>query len=193
MSVSQAESILNVMPEVFLAESLDANGADVVEADQIDLVLACAGEDDWAVLTLVGDEDWDRLAGHLGGTAERSVLVEKVRAWAAGVMPREVMNALQGSGLAAGAMVRPQEYRGDPQLQARGFIVELDQPGLDAPLPVENAPCGSLRMLDPELVPAPFMFAHTRQVAHDLLGLNDTTIDHHITTGTLEVPAPAEA
>jgi crotonobetainyl-CoA:carnitine CoA-transferase CaiB-like acyl-CoA transferase len=189
VSVSQAESILNVLPEMFLAQSLATNGATLTDPDHTDLVLRCAEEDNWTVLTLTGDTDWEHLAAHLNSNhdTDREQLVAQLRDWAADRTHHQVMTTLQGAGLAAGAMVRPQEYRNDPQLQAREFIVELDQPGLPAPLPVENSPCHSRHMPDPELIPAPFMFAHTHEIAHDVLGLDEATITQLTTTGALEI------
>ena len=194
VSVSQAESILNIMPEVFLAASLTAQGSVVHwSEDQRDVVLACAGHDEWAVLTLHDSQGWAALSEFLVATGAldehggRDGLILTLREWAAELSPNEVMNRLQAAGLAAGAMIRPNEFARDPHLLTRNFIVQLEQPGLDAPLPVENAPCASMRIPDPELAPAPFMFTHTRDIAHDLLNLDGDEIEALVADGVLEV------
>jgi crotonobetainyl-CoA:carnitine CoA-transferase CaiB-like acyl-CoA transferase len=137
---------------------------------KVDLVISCAGDDNWCrdVVRRRGLADPENFLCDSGAdtrSAGRDGLEAALRARAADVAPQRVMFELQGAGLAAGAMLRPLDYRLDPQFLARRFAVELDQPGLSDPLLVENAPCLSQRMPAPELASAPYMFEHTRQVA----------------------------
>lgn len=190
VSVSQAEVILNSMPEVFLAQSLP----DAVPGDERDLVVACGSADDWVALTLTGADDRARLAGLLGlDTGATDELLEAgVRGWAAPMDARAVMTGLQEAGIAAGSMTRVAEMPTEPQLVARDFVRLLDQPGLAEPLPVENAPCGSRHLLDPALDPAPSMFQHTRAVAETVLGLAPDIVQSLVDDGVLEVCAETD-
>ena len=190
VSVSQAETIINSIPEFFLAESLNSE-----PVNQVDILLACAGDDQWCAVTVFDEVDWARVVEYLGlnGDSDQHLVLDQLRTWAAALPPMEVMDRLQQIGVAAGAMIRPSEYHNDPQLTARQFTAKLNQPGLAEQLLVENAPCHSVQMPDPELVPAPFMFAHTRQVAREVLGLNDARIDELIAAGALETNPTLDA
>lgn len=204
-SISQAEAILMSLSEYFLAESLEpghlSKSLSVDESEiQTDLVLSCAGDDEWCVVTLNGHQDWltlakalDRWSDHAREAVTTDRLERAVREWAKSLPPTEVMEKLQFAGVAAGAMVRPTQYVSDPQLASRSFIQTLVQPGLDEALPTEGSPVRSLGMLPPKLVGAPLMCEHTRQVVRDWIDLSDIEIDQFISSGALEINKELEA
>lgn len=154
-------------------------------------MVRCAGDDQWCAVTL-GDGDQNRLREFLG--ADRSgpdELIEALADWSATRSAAEVMNRLQDAGIAAGAMVRPMELRGDPQLTATGYIATADQPGLDAPLPVDARLAGGDGLPAAHLRPAPRRFGHTREVLSDLLDLDDATVEALVADGAAEADPDA--
>lgn len=205
VSVSQAEIFLNGNAEHFLHESL-LPGSFIARGNRSDDrvpegVYPCAGDDQWCVISVCDDDQWRRLAkvmGHeellddatlatLAGRRQRRDEVDGwVEAFSRRHEPRELTRLLQAAGVPAGFMLRLNEYRDDPQFQAREFIRTLEHPGLPFPLPTENRIVASLHMRDPELRAAPYQAEHTREIAARLLGLSDEQIDELIASGDLE-------
>ena len=151
----------------------------------------CAGSDNWIVVAVSNDAMWPKLADLLGRAdwgsdpklktsagrrAIESEIEVAVSAWTAARDPDVAMQALQAAGIAAGVARLPIELLQDPQLQARGFIQEVDrafigrhpQPSMpfretDAPFAVRSAP--------------PTLGQHNREILGGLLGLSDAEID----------------
>lgn len=213
VSVSQAETFLTANSEHFLRESLQPGTfvprGNVSENTAPDGVFPCAGEDQWAVVSVRDDADWGRLLGAIGredlradgtlataaGRLERRAEVDAALSdWTRRHTPHEVTRILQAAGVPAGFMRRLHEYEDDPHLQARGFFRTLVQPGLPAPILMENGPVKALNLPDPDLRPAPFLAQHTREVAARLLGLSPEQIEESIAAGDLEeTPRPKTA
>jgi crotonobetainyl-CoA:carnitine CoA-transferase CaiB-like acyl-CoA transferase len=78
------------------------------------------------------------------------------------------------------------------QFLARGFRVEIEQPGNLVPKLVLDGPgfYGS-GMLPPVVTAAPLVGEHTREICRDLLGMADDDIERLIHAGALEVTPPA--
>lgn len=204
-SVSQAEVFLNGNPEHYLRESLEPGSfialGNATEFNVPESVFPCAGDDEWCVIAVRDDADWQRLIAVMGRAdlgmdaalatmagriARRDEVNALVTAWTSGLTPREVTQLLQTAGVPAGYVQRLSEYRTDPQFTARGFIRTLEHPGLPEPLPTENRPAVSLHMPDPELRPAPYQAEHTYEIAARLLGLSAAEIEALIASGDLE-------
>ena len=95
------------------------------------------------------------------------------------------MDLLQRAGVPCGAMLTGTDMLDDPHLEARGWTLELDQPGV-GPMKFEGPAWFSDAMLGPYTAPAPGLGEHTRTIARELLGLDDERIDHLIEAGILE-------
>jgi len=205
VSVSQAETILGQFADLFAAESL-APGAmaatgDTGPGDAPRGLYPCAGDDEWCVVDIRGDEDFGRLCGLLGRAdlagdpglagaagrvARRAVVDAAVGEWTRRHPPRTAMQLLQQAGVPAGMMQRVTDYPDDPHLQARRFFRRMEQPGLGGLIPTENGPARFRRVADPDIRPAPFPGQHTRELAARLLGLNGPEIDDLVAAGVLE-------
>jgi len=207
VSVSQAESFLAAMSHEFLRESvqkgsLDARG-NVAEFGAPDGVFPCAGSDEWCVVSVRDDADWQRLCHAIGRpdlsedqgllsaedrVRQRERVDDALAAWTSRHDPRVATDLLQAAGIPAGFMMRPDEFQNDPHLKARGFFRMLEQPGLSlSPLLTENGPCRAERMPDPDIRPAPFQGEHTQHLAKSWLGLPDSEIEALVNSGDLEV------
>ena len=165
----------------------------------------CAGDDEWCVVTVRGDDDWMRLEGVLetgldlptagDRIAQRDQLDALVSAWTSARSPRIAMAELQAAGVPAAMMQRVPELLDDPHLAARGFFRTMEHPRIAETMPTENAPAVFANAEDPTLNPAPLPGEHSREVLSRVLGLPAEEIDALIAAGVVEqwVDTPVNA
>jgi crotonobetainyl-CoA:carnitine CoA-transferase CaiB-like acyl-CoA transferase len=158
-------------------------------------VVACAGADRWLAVEAVDRVDWERLCGVLEMTAEPAgpsrADVDAARAalaaWAGTRTPYEAAHVLQRAGIAAAPVQDGSELARDPQLRARGFIVEIDHPDLgriEYPGAVERTvrPSGGVHGAVPRLG------QHTRGVLADWAGIEATEVAALAEQGAIWLP-----
>ena len=174
---AQAEMIVNQLADVFLAASLGASG------DEPSGVYPCAGDDEWCVITVCGDEQRRALRRVVGDAS--ADLAE----WTRALPPRAVMERLQAAGVPAAMMMRPDDHERDPHLRARGVHRELDQPGLGR-VRLEDGPFRSRHVPPVRVTPAPQHGEHTREICATVLGLSPPEIETLFAAGVLEGPTP---
>ncbi|WP_059019144.1 CoA transferase [Mycobacterium sp. M26] len=184
--VSQSEAAINQLDTLYVAQAAEVSGVGTVVADQAEHhVLACAGDDEWAVVSLRGENDRRAVASVVGRDG-----IDALTEWAATRSPGEVAAALQAVGVPAGPMHRAADVRDDPQLQLRKVFSDMVHPLFEHPLPTEAGPA-PYRHIPPALQnPAPLPGADTRRVCREVLGMADEAIDQFITDGVL-FSAPA--
>lgn len=162
-----------------------------------------SGDDRWIAVTVRSDADWralcaviDRadltadaqLATRTGRDAHRDRIDEAVRAWTSQRPATEAMDLLQAAGVPAGAALRAAEVADwDYYVQRRAFREEL-HPHAAEPFTMENVQIHSDRIADPPLRQAPLLGEQTREIAAELLGMDDAGIEELVATGVLEVP-----
>jgi crotonobetainyl-CoA:carnitine CoA-transferase CaiB-like acyl-CoA transferase len=209
ITASQADVILGHLAPALARESLAPGSVrclgNVGEHDAPRGLYPCAGDDEWVIVDVRGDDDWRRLATVIGtdglatdprfATAaarleNRTAVEHEVTAWTGLRTPREVMTALQGAGVPAGAMLRVPDLLTDPHLRARDFLAVQPQPQIDATMWAEARHAHFRSVPDPELRPGPLRFEHTRDVCTRVLGLDPDTIDRLAGSGVLQLPAP---
>ena len=124
-------------------------------------IYRCRGDDRWCAVTVFTDNEWSgfrralgnppwikdkrfaTLSNRLENAATLDILVEE---WTSKHTTEEVMMKLQKEGVAAGTVQDASDLAKDPQLKARDFFVELEQPELgkiisDAtPIKLSDAP-----------------------------------------------------
>jgi crotonobetainyl-CoA:carnitine CoA-transferase CaiB-like acyl-CoA transferase len=202
---AQVEVVLGMMAQYFLKESLDPGSVQPLgnrrEQGAPWGVYQCAGEERWCVITCRHDEDWANLRRALGdpdwaARAELSTAAgrhehhdnidQQISAWTATRSDRAAMETLQSFGVPAGMMMYASDEPDDPHLQARGYLVHIDQPGI-GPLILEGPAFYGSAMDRPVITAAPALGEHTRPIARGLLGLSDERIDELISAGILEV------
>ncbi|SHN17047.1 CaiB/BaiF CoA transferase family protein [Cryptosporangium aurantiacum] len=205
VSIAQAETTFTQFAPEFLRESLEpATFRALGNAGEWNApygVYPCLGEDEWCAITVRTDDDWQRLCGVLGRLdwaadpalataagriAAREKLDAQLAEWTATLAPREVMALLQDAGVPAGAMQRLTEYPADPQLAARGFLRPVTHPFIGHEFLTEAGPARFEHVAEPELRPAPLAGQHTREIARELLGLDDARIEALLAAGVLE-------
>lgn len=151
----------------------------------------CAGDDSWCVIAVYNEDEWRSFCAVLGDppwakspkflTADgrvrnRTELDRLVEQWTLHQDAYEVMERLQGAGVAAGVVQNTAQVANDSHLKARGFITEIDHPEmgrlLHGGLPLKlSATPASVRSH------APLLGEHNHYVLRDLLGLDDAEIE----------------
>jgi crotonobetainyl-CoA:carnitine CoA-transferase CaiB-like acyl-CoA transferase len=158
-------------------------------------VFRCAGDDEWCVIDVRGEQDRGRLALLLGTVAGELTTGDLAR-WAADRSPAEVMSALQAVGVPAGVMLRWPDELTDPHLAARHAFSTLTHPLLSRPVPTGARVARFSGVADPPLRPAPMPGEHSRDIARTLLGLDDAEIGQLAASGVLQLaaaPVPDDA
>lgn len=205
VSVAQSEVMLSHLAAEIAADVLTRRGSvpSLPPHDAPWGLFPAAGADAWLAVTVRDDADWhalctviDRpdlatepdLATRSGRDAHRGRVDAAVRAWTSRRPAAESMDLLQSAGVPAGAVLHADDVAGwDYYVQRRAFREEL-HPHADEPFTMENVQIHSDRIADPPLLQAPLLGEQTREIAAELLGLDEIAIDELIANGVLEVP-----
>lgn len=204
VEVAQVETTIGLMADLFLKAGLAPGsvqpqgnssergtpwGLFPTEGDQQWIAITVRSDDEWARLrTAMGDPAWaaEEAYGHAAGRrAGRVELERQLAEWTAGFEGRALTTLLQHHGVPAGFMMYASQVTSDPHLQARGYPIEIDQPGTGS-MVLEGAAFLSPDIQPPITFPAPGLGQHTRDVARELLGLGDDEIDKLVANGALE-------
>ena len=203
VEIAQVEVVLNLLSDLYLQEALEP-GSVGPRGNESERgfpwgPFQCAGEQRWCVITCRDDGDWERLVAAMGSPAwamdpalaivdgrrqARDKVERGVTEWTAPREDRDVMATLQRSGVPAGIMTYISDMPKDPQLKARGYARELDQPGL-GPVLFEGPAFHGSALPDVDLFPAPHLGQHTREICSDLLGLDGAAVDGLVAAGAL--------
>jgi len=209
VSIAQAETILTELSVEIAQESLQPHPVtavgNAIAGDAPRGVYQCAGDDEWAVITIRNDADFAALAKVIGQpqlagdprfaaadgrVAHRAELDAVVAAWAVGRSPRQAAAELQAEHVPAGPMQRVMEYPADPHLRERRFLTRMRHPLIAEPMLAERASAVYELTPDAPLAPAPLAGEHTREIARRLLGLSPQEIKELIAEGVLEEATP---
>lgn len=210
VSVAQSEVMLSHLAAEIAADVLVRRGHQPSPHPIHDApwgLFPAAGEDRWLAVTVRDDADWralcevierpdlsadEQLATRAGRDAHRDRIDEAVRAWTSQRPATEAMDLLQTAGVPAGAALHAAEVaEWDYYVQRRAFREEL-HPHAEEPFTMENVQIHSDRIADPPLRQAPLLGEQTREIAAELLGLDDSEIDELIAAGVLEVPQSSQ-
>lgn len=169
----------------------------------------CAGVDEWAVIAVRTDQEWQSLCHIVGpglidndgrwdtATKRRAAqeeIYQRVSQWTRPLDKHEVARRLQSAGVPAAPVNSGRDVFEDAGLRAAGMIVSIDHPEAG----VHDQSSLAYRLLrTPGLMrdPAPCFGQHTHQVLRELLGLDETEIADLERAGTIaaEPTATAEA
>ena len=146
----------------------------------------CSGEDNWLVITIRTDDEWQRLANAVGhpewATDPRFADVlsrhdrhdeidEMITGWTSTQDHNEAMNTLQPAGVIAAAVLNPKEVLFDPHLKDRGFFDYVDTENVGVrPAPHQlGAKFSAFKMASNRR--APRLGEHNREILEGLLAL----------------------
>jgi len=100
-------------------------------------VSRCSGHDSWIAIETPSEQEWQRLAAVIGHpTAERAgatagpAFEDKLARWLSAKTAFQAARLLQQAGVAAAPVQNTEDLYRDPQLRARGSIVEIPHPDL---------------------------------------------------------------
>jgi crotonobetainyl-CoA:carnitine CoA-transferase CaiB-like acyl-CoA transferase len=205
VEIVQAEVSINLLADLYLQEarqpgSVGPSGNDSPRGTPWG-VYPCAGEQRWCVITCRDDADWaglveamgrpdwatPDLATVAGRRARPRELEARLAAWTSARDDRDVMATLQAHGVPAGYMMYVGDTTSDPHFVARGYPIEIDQPGI-GPVLVEGSAFRSAELPAPVTTPAPLLGEHTRELAVDVLGMAAADVDALIAAGALFDP-----
>ena len=158
--VSQAEVMLAQLATEIAATALGLPASETAHSG----VFACAGDDQWCVVTPRHEADRQRLAAVTGS--------EGLAAWLAARDAHEAAEALQAAGVPAAPMLRAAELANHPYYAARGLFREEAHDLLPEPMTAERRPAIWPAIPDAEARPAPLMGQDTYAVMQDWLGLS---------------------
>jgi crotonobetainyl-CoA:carnitine CoA-transferase CaiB-like acyl-CoA transferase len=197
--ISQAEVMLNHLATEIAGTALGL--PDIEQAPDAPWgVFQAAGDDQWCVVTVRDDHDWQKLASVIddpvfknpaaatrpGRQALRAELDARLGQWIACQDAETVAATLQRAGIPAARMLRVPEQPDYPYFAERGlFRVDHDDL-LPDPLVIERRPAIWNTIPDADNRPAPLMGQDTFDVVREWLGLEDAEIDRLAAEGVLE-------
>ncbi len=210
VELAQVEVTLGIVGDLLTKEALDP-GSVKATGNRRDRgtpwgLFRCEGLEQWVAITCRDDADWAALVSVMGspawatapglataaGRAKQVDAVEQgVREWTAGQTREAVADQLQKAGVPAGELITALDSISNEHYLARGWRVEVDQPGVYGDKIVFDGPgfYGS-RMSPVRITAAPWVGEHTRQVCRDLLGMAEDEIESLVAAGALEVTPP---
>ena len=147
----------------------------------------CRGEDDWLVLTVRDDAEWqafcgatghaewaedERFADALGRHRHHDDLDELISSWTREQDHLEAMDLLQGAGVIAAAVLNGKEVLLDRHLSERGYFDLVEHAGGVRPVPKQLGARFSAFEAGARGT-APKLGEHNREVLQGLLGLSE--------------------
>jgi crotonobetainyl-CoA:carnitine CoA-transferase CaiB-like acyl-CoA transferase len=202
--VSQVDAVVNHLAELVLQESLEPGSVDACgnrgDGGSPGGVYPCADDDTWCAINVRDDTEWSALveaAGNpawglderfvtaAGRDADADTLDELIASWTATLTASAVMQRLQSVGVPAARVATPFELLQDDHLHAHDFVQVILQPDWE-PLFVEGECFRSDHLVASAPQPAPRQGEHTRDIAADVLSLDDAQIAEFIRLGVLE-------
>jgi len=159
----------------------------------------CAGEDRWVTIAVTTDEQWQHLAGIIGGDAlaqdarfstsdgrlqHQDVLDELVSQWTASREAYAISHELQQMGIPTSPVLRGPDLLEDPHYRERGTFIEVTHPQVGprwypgVPWKMSATP-GQIHWA------APTLGQHNYPIYHELLGMPSQEIAQLEETGVI--------
>ena len=145
IDLSQGQTLLSSLGEAFMDYAMNERVQESMENRHpvaIQGCYRCAGEDNWIVITINNDAEWEafcRALGHPAWTTEEkfSCLLDRrknhdeldknIEAWTATRDKYDLMHLLQKEGVAAGPVMSEADCYNDPHVAERKFFLEISQ------------------------------------------------------------------
>lgn len=206
VEVCQVEQVVGVMGDLLAKESL-VPGSVVPRGNRSDHgtpwgLFPTDGDDQWVAICVRNDVEWRALVEVMDAPAwadpamstetrraDQDEIEMKLAEWTAGITSAAVTEACLAAGVPAGPMLTGASQSVDPHLEARGYLVTLDQPPIGG-MTFEGGAFHSTAMIGPDIFPAPGLGQHTREIASVWFGLPDDEIEELVAAGVLETDPP---
>lgn len=150
----------------------------------------CLGKDQWVTLTIASDEEWqtsadvmgkpeiageERFKTALGRLKSHDELDRLIADWTSKLTKFEVMDRLQKSGIAAGAVYDNADVYHDEHIKQRNHMVVVDE--LDAGTQTYPGRLWKLKeTVQPKREHAPLLGEHNEYILKTVLGLKDADV-----------------
>ena len=204
VEVAQVEVVINMISEKLLQESLMA-GSTGPRGNQHEQraprgPFQCAGDEQWLVISIENDNQWQSLVKAIGEPdwaemidlktqqgrlKNRTQLEENFATWIRDKDRDEVFQLLQNAEVPCGPMMIGMEMLKDPHLEARGWTLEIEQPGVGY-MKLEGPAWVSEFMGGPITFPSPGLAEHTQEIAEEILGFSVDQIRDLVERNILE-------
>lgn len=209
VELCQVEQVVGVMGDLLAKESL-VPGSVVPRGNHSDHgtpwgLYPTDGDDQWVAICVRSDAEWAALVDVMGSPegadattrasdrrAAEKAIDEHIAAWTATLTSAEITRRCLEAGVPAGPMLTASTQSIDPHLEARGYIVRLNQPPIGGMI-FEGGAFHATAMIGPDIFPAPGLGQHTRDIATDWFGLAADEIDQLVAEGVLETDPPASS
>jgi benzylsuccinate CoA-transferase BbsF subunit len=160
----------------------------------------CLGKDRWCVIAVTNHDEWlafcevigkpnwtqdSRFATLTTRKENEDELDRLVEEWTIGHHPEDVMNRMQGKGVAAAVVQNAEDLFKDPQLKHRNNFVVLDHAEI-GPHSVGSAVFRLSQCPNTPRSPAPLLGEHNEYVLKEILGMSDNDIADLESEGVLE-------
>ena len=159
------------------------------------VVIAAQVDDAWKRFAkLVGDASFAsdaRFHSAAGRNAHREEILPVVRGWVTQRSVRECLAALDAIDVPGAKVQRIDEVLADPQIVARGMVIEQEHPVLGK-VRLPNLPFRFSDCDTSQKVPAPLLGQHNRSIA-SRLGYSETEVDALVRDGVLYSEPAARA
>ncbi len=159
----------------------------------------CKGHDDWIVVAISEESEWEGLVNALGNPTwindekysthemrkeNRTELDKQISEWTSEYTPYQAMRILQNRGVPAGAVLNGEDLYSNIHLRARGHIVDIHEPpwgdlshqGLPAIPTLSEAHADGL---------PPWIGDHNKYVFGEILGMTDKDIKDAMNSGAI--------
>jgi crotonobetainyl-CoA:carnitine CoA-transferase CaiB-like acyl-CoA transferase len=165
-------------------------------------VYPCAGEQQWCVISIRDDDDWQRLVAAIGRpawatdpslakaaarVAAHDAIDAQLAAWTRERTKYEAAELLQRHGVPCGPVLTGADQLEDPHFAARNYPRWIDQQVVGR-MAFEGPAFQATGTKDVVITQAPKLGEHTREICQNLLRLDAATIDRLIAEGALEAP-----
>ena len=220
IEIAQCEAVVGSIADLLAAESIEPGSVRPmgVHTEQAapGAMYRCASELDatgsenaemWVAISCRDDADWIALCGVIGqpalatdaryltfakraAAAAAAELDAVIGEWAMSRNRFDIADACQAAGVPAGPMLTSPDLLVNEHFIERGFLVEIDQPGVGV-FTLEGPAFIASGMSEPVETPAPWLGEHSVAICRDLLGRDDATINDFIARGIVEVTPPA--
>ncbi len=201
VDISQAELMLSHLATEIAGTALGLPGIEAAP-DAPWGVFAAQGDDQWCVVTVRNNADWQRLAGVIGEPAipaatradrlaNKAALEAHLAAWTARRGADDAAQILQAAGVPAARMLRMADQPEYPYFAERGVFRTDHHDLLPDPLIAESRPAIWPAIPDAGTGPAPLMGEDTMAVMRDWLQLDEPELARLEAEGVLETVSEA--
>ena len=145
IDLSQGQTVISSLGEAFMDYTMNGRVQESMgnrHPAAIQGCYRCAGDDEWVVITLTNDVEWqaccralgnpswtqsDKFADLLARHKNHDELDRHIEAWTVKFDKYEAMRLLQKEGVPAGPVLSEKDCYDDPHVAARNFFVEITQ------------------------------------------------------------------